>query len=290
MSSDFVMSSSWCTLLARQLIFMKTPNNKFLVAVVLSSMVVAISAFRAKEAVPTTSDFSGAHPSAAKLSKLPGTILWAWERPEKLNFIDPTRVGVAFLAKTIYLRGAKVVARPRLQSLNVPDGTKLIAVARIETNRRDLPNLTKAQMEATAVEIASLGQLPNVSAVQIDFDATLSERDFYRALLDSVRDELPVEMPLSITALASWCEGDSWLSDLPIDEAVPMLFRLGVEKRRVTSRLRLGEKLPGHACRDSAGVSTDEPVKLASVQRLYIFNPTSWSSVSFEAVMEDYQR
>jgi hypothetical protein len=271
--------------------FMKTPNNKFLLAVVLSSMVLAISAaFRAKEAVPTTSDSSGAHPRAAKLSTLPGTILWAWERPEKLDFIDPTRVGVAFLAKTIYLRGATVVARPRLQSLNVPDGTKLIAVARIETNRRDVPNLTKSQIEATAAEVASLGQLPNIGAVQIDFDATLSERDFYRALLVSVRGKLPIEMPLSITALASWCDGDSWLSDLPIDEAVPMLFRLGVEKRRFTSRLRSGEQLRASACQYAAGVSTDEPVKLASVQRLYIFNPTSWSPVSFEVAMEVYHR
>ncbi len=169
--------------------------------------------------------------------------------------------------------------------MNVPDGTKLIAVARIETNRRDVPNLTTSQIEATAAEVASLGQLPNISAVQIDFDATLSERDFYRALLVSVRGKLPVEMPLSITALASWCDGDSWLSDLPIDEAVPMLFRLGVEKRRFTSRLRSGEKLRASACQDSAGVSTDEPV-----QRLYIFNPTSWSPVSFEVAMEVYHR
>jgi hypothetical protein len=177
-----------------------------------------------------------------------------------------------------------------MQSLNVPDGTKLIAVARIETNRHDVPNLTTTQIESTAAEVAALGRLPNVSAVQVDFDATLSERDFYRALLVSVRRKLPVEMPLSITALASWCDGDAWLSDLPIDEAVPMLFRLGVEKRRFASRLRSGEKLRAYACQDSAGVSTDEPVRIASVNRLYIFNPTSWSPVSFEAVMEDYDR
>jgi hypothetical protein len=269
---------------------MKTPHDKLLFALALSFMAVVVLAFRSKEAVLSTHAFSTAPRAAAKLSTLPGTILWAWERPEKLDFIDPTRVGVAFLAKTIYLRGTTVVARPRLQSLNVPDGTKLIAVARIETNRRDVPNLTTSQIEATAAEVASLGQLPNVSAVQIDFDATLSERDFYRALLVLVRGKLPIEMPLSITALASWCDGDSWLSDLPINEAVPMLFRLGVEKRRFTSRLRSGEKLRASACQYAAGVSIDEPVKLASVQRLYIFNPTSWSPVSFEVAMEVYHR
>ncbi len=202
---------------------MKTPYDKLLFAVALSFIAVVVLAFRSQEAVLGTRGFPTASSSASKLSILPGTILWAWERPEKLDFIDPTRVGVAFLAKTIYLRGTTVVARPRLQSLNVPDGTKLIAVARIETNRRDVPNLTTSQIETTAAEVASLGQLPNISAVQIDFDATLSERDFYRALLVSVRGKLPVEMPLSITALASWCDGDSWLSDLPIDEATVYL-------------------------------------------------------------------
>ena len=269
---------------------MKTPLDKLLFAVALSFIAIVVLAFRSKEAVLGTRGFPTASSSAAKLSTLPGTILWAWERPEKLGFIDPTRVGVAFLAKTIYLRGTTVVARPRLQSLNVPDGTKLIAVARIETTRRDVSNLSTSQIEATAAEVASLGQLPNISAVQIDFDATMSERDFYRALLVSVRGKLPIEMPLSITALASWCDGDSWLSDLPIDEAVPMLFRLGVEKRRFTSRLRSGEKLRASACQNAAGVSTDEPVKLTSFQRLYIFNPTSWSPVSFGAAMEVYHR
>jgi hypothetical protein len=270
--------------------FMKTPHNKLLFAVALSFIALVVLGFRSKEAVLGTRAFPTASSSAAKLSTLPGTILWAWERPEKLDFIDPTRVGVAFLAKTIYLRRTNVVARPRLQSLKIPDGTKLIAVARIETNRRDVPNLTTSQIEGTAAEVASLGQLPNVSAVQIDFDATLSERDFYRSLLVSVRGKLPIEMPLSITALASWCDGDSWLSDLPIDEAVPMLFRLGVENRRFTSRLRSGEKLRAPACQYAAGVSTDEPMELASVHRLYIFNPTSWSPVSFKGAMEVYHR
>jgi len=235
---------------------MKTLHNKLLLAIALSFIAFVVLAFRSKEAVRGTRTFSTAS-SSAKLSRLPGTILWAWERPEKLDFIDPTRVGVAFLAKTVYLRGENVASRPRLQALHVPDGTKLIAVARLESDRHDQPRFTTSQLEATAAEVASLGLLPNVTAVQIDFDATLSERDFYRALLVSVRGKLPVDMPLSITALASWCDGDSWLSDLPIDEAVPMLFRLGAEKRRFTSRLRSGEKLRAYACQDSAGVSTD---------------------------------
>src|SRR6266404_5808893 len=72
---------------------------------------------------------------ATRLAKFPGLVLWAWERPEDLRFIDPQRVGVAFLAKTLRLQGDTVVVRPRLQSLAVPPGTTLMAVARIESAR-----------------------------------------------------------------------------------------------------------------------------------------------------------
>ena len=39
-------------------------------------------------------------PNPKPLSNLPPAIVWAWERPEKLDFVDTDRVGVAFLAKT----------------------------------------------------------------------------------------------------------------------------------------------------------------------------------------------
>jgi len=214
-------------------------------------------------------------------------ILWAWERPENLTFIDPRKTEVAFLAKTITLRGDKVVVRPRLQPLRVPEGTKTIAVVRIETDRGDLPALSTTQLAQTVAEIRALSA---ASVVQIDFDATVSERDFYRSLLTQLRNELPASTTLSITALASWCAGDDWLTDLPIDEAVPMLFRLGVDQRQFQRRLETGQSFESRICRSSAGVSTDEPVNAPAVNRLYIFSPEPWSKSSFAAAMETYQR
>src|SRR6266508_4606932 len=64
--------------------------------------------------------------SSSRVLQLPATILWAWERPERLDFIDVARVGVAFLAKTIYLRGDRVISRPRLQPLTLPPGARLV--------------------------------------------------------------------------------------------------------------------------------------------------------------------
>jgi hypothetical protein len=225
------------------------------------------------------------------LAPLPHIILWAWERPENLDFIDPQRAGVAFLAKTIYLREEKVVARPRLQPLSVRPGTVLIAVARIETDRLELPSLSHDQIEAVAKEVAELAQLPNVTAVQIDFDAKVSERSFYADLLAAVRKTLPPKTVLSITALASWCKGDNWLDNLPVDEAVPMLVRMGVDRAQIVSGLASGEAFHSPLCRQSSGVSVDEPLPdLPPSERVYVFNPDSWSPNSVDRIMEKYQR
>ncbi|HEY0726718.1 MAG TPA: DUF3142 domain-containing protein, partial [Pyrinomonadaceae bacterium] len=197
----------------------------------------------------------------------PKVILWAWERPEDLTFIDPQKTGVAFLAKTIYLRGDKVVVRPRLQPLKLAPGTRLVAVVRIETDPTDKPSLSSLQLQQTAREIINSSAS---SVVQIDFDAKVSERNFYRELLQQVRQQLPASTKLSITALASWCAGDDWLHDLPIDEAVPMLFRLGVDQRQFRRRLETGQPFESRRCQNAAGVSTDEPVTAPTVDRLYI--------------------
>lgn len=223
----------------------------------------------------------------SKRTTRPAVILWAWERPEDLTFIDPEKTGVAFLAKTIYLRGDKVVVRPRLQPLKISPNTSVVTVVRIETDRRDIPTLSSGQVRQTALEILDSAKSP---VIQIDFDATVSERDFYRALLQQVRLNLPVRTALSITALASWCAGDDWLHDLPIDEAVPMLFRLGVDQRQFQRRLETGQPFESRQCQAAAGVSTDEPVTAPTVDRLYIFNPQAWSKDSFATAMETYKR
>lgn len=228
--------------------------------------------------------------ASTRISALPSTILWAWERPEQLDYIDPKRVAVAFLAKTIYLRGDDAVSRPRLQPLSVPNGAPVIAVARIESERTEQvgpATLSPQQMKDTAREISKLGNLPNVVMVQVDFDATVTERAFYRSLLTELRGQLPESALLSITALASWCKGDNWLDDLPIDEAVPMLFRMGVERKQFLSQLAAGEGFSAKRCQASVGISTDEPLaQLPRAQRVYVFNPKSWSVSQVNKILE----
>ena len=228
--------------------------------------------------------------SRISLDSLPDTILWAWERPERLNFIQTEKIGVAYLAKTIQLQGEDLFVRPRLQPLTLRPATRVVAVVRIETERFQTGSLSESQVERTANEVAEVATRPGVSAVQIDFDAKASERTSYRKLLFRVRELLPRSVALSMTALASWCAGDNWLSDLPVDEVVPMLFRLGVNRDQFTSRLQAGEELFGEPCTLAAGVSTDEKIPPPKRKRLYIFSPKPWTQSAVADVLETYQR
>ena len=217
----------------------------------------------------------------------PQTILWAWERPENLSFIDPRDVGVAFLAKTLRVRSEQVEVRPRLQPLLVPPETFLIAVARIETPLARTEPITPVQHGRLVSEITEMTRLQNIRAVQVDFDARASQRDWYRTLLTDVRRTLPDSMALSITALASWCWYDDWLDRMPVDEAVPMLFRMGPDGSRIRQLLTSGRDSSAALCRTSVGISTDEPMpKMPSRRRRYVFHPTSWTEDALRAIAE----
>jgi Protein of unknown function (DUF3142) len=234
--------------------------------------------------LPVVSHRSSALREFRSMSRTPRLVLWAWERQEDLRFLDSEDVGVAFLAGTISLRPHGMTFRPRMQTLRVSPQTRMVAVIRIETEpgaQLDHEHLLTA---AAAVEHAS--KLPHVGATQIDFDATTSEHAFYRDLLLELRRRLPASMPLSITALASWCIGDNWMDSLPIDEAVPMLFRLGVGQNEIHSWMGSRRDFRQPACRGSVGISTDEPWRaLPSGRRVYAFSPTPWTKTSYNALL-----
>src|SRR5215469_13335992 len=70
---------------------------------------------------------------ADPLPGFPRLVLWAWERPERLGFVDPRAAGVAYLARTIGWRDGHLTSRPRMQALEVPPGTSVMAVVRLES-------------------------------------------------------------------------------------------------------------------------------------------------------------
>ena len=230
--------------------------------------------------------FSGCHREVGKQTRagakdLPPVILWAWERPEDLEFLDSQRFGVAFLAQTLTLTADDVILNPRHQPLKVAPATTVIAVTRVESQKKtgQKAGLTPAQREKLVTLISRTCKLENVSAIQVDFDAVVSERDFYRGVLEDLRQKLPANVSLSITALASFCIGDRWLADLPVDEAVPMIFRMGADDKRIKSFLVDGNDFPEPLCQTSYGIALDEPLtmKFAERRRLYVFDDHAWT-------------
>jgi hypothetical protein len=263
------------------------------------------------------------------MAALPKLFFWAWERPEDLRFLESKNVGVAFLAKTIYVpaanenarkdSSASLIVRPRLQPLRVAPSTPVVAVVRIETlagrqpaffvagdSHSPFPSaFTPQRIRRLVDEILDVQKLPNIRAIQIDFDATVSERATYAKLLKDLRQNLSPPLPLSITALASWCIGDPWLEQLPsgtIDEAVPMLFRMGPDTVNVTTFLRSGDNFRAAACQNSLGLSIDEPLSNGLLKRtlpnmssdwhakrIYVFASRAWTKPAAEAVLKEWQ-
>ena len=212
----------------------------------------------------------------AGLAVFPRLTVWAWENPEDLRALDPQRYAVAYLDQTIFI-SPQVWSRPRFQRLLVSPATRIIAVVRIEAGAAGAGINDPGLPAQVACLIERSAQKPRTGMLQIDFDATRSQRAFYINLLREVRKGMPKRMPLSITALASWCADDDWISALPVDEAVTMLFRMGPDHPPTN--------LPGWTyplreplCEASAGVATDEPwPALRGDERLYVFHPGAWT-------------
>jgi hypothetical protein len=214
----------------------------------------------------------------ARIPLLP-LVLWAWERPEDLRFINPATTGVAFLAATATLQPDGAARfHLRQQPLRVPRAASLIAVIRIESP----PRYVFADPHRLADALAQLALPQHFQALQIDYDARASERSFYRALLAELRRK--TRLPLGITALASWCDGDPWLDGQQLSEAVPMFFRMGSGESKNMS-------VSAAACTASIGLSTDEtwpvyrPHGLRDAARIYVFNPHAWTKADYDLVV-----
>jgi hypothetical protein len=204
-------------------------------------------------------------------------IPWAWERREDLRFLGKHHT-VAYYAGIITLARDKVIVAPRRNPLFLADDTHRIAVIRIETNHA---TLSKTQHDATIAAILRLFR--DAEELQIDFDAAGSEREFYRAMLVALRPR--IRAPLSLTALTSWCMDDRWLAALPIDEAVPMLFRMGHDAPRVREGLARGDAFREERCRGSAGISLDEPLaRIPRARRVWVFNPKPWTEERWNTI------
>jgi len=232
-------------------------------------------------------------PKADRLAHLPMKVLWAWKRAEDLTSMDSREFAVAYLAKHIFIDGENIKWQSRNQPLKLPANTQLIVTIRIDVIRRDKPAYSAKQIEEIARQIKLASQVPHTVQIQIDFDALASERQFYIDLLKSVRKTLPDNMPISITALASWCLYDNWIRELNVDETVPMMFSLGGERDKIMRYFRQNHDFIEPRAKRSLGLSLEDTrvneLMIPIVQRrkipcrVYVFTRTAWTEEKIQS-------
>lgn len=229
----------------------------------------------------------GCRPESSRMKGAPSRILWAWESPQDLRFLSRGE-GVAFLGGELHLEGSQSRFVPRRNPLKVNPGTWLMAVLRVEAREAALDD---AQAQTFVDRALGLLTLPGVRALQIDFDARERQRPFYGRVLRDLRARMPEGLPLTMTALASWCLDDPWIAQTGlerwVDEAVPMLFRLGPEGEAIRRRLEQGGDFTGTRTRTSLGLSADEPLpRRPHGRRTYVFHADPWTLEAWDRLRE----
>ena len=210
-------------------------------------------------------------------------VVWAWERPEDLSFL-PAGVEVAAHMAFVEVVGDQVVPRGRRHSLRVAEGHPSTAVAHVQIDRRRPLAWSDRTTQLVAQAVLASAEAPWVRTLQLDFEVRASEREHLLAVVRAVRLGLRPGVRLSMTALASWCDTEAWLAAAPVDEVVPMLFRMGPGGARIRNKLAAGGDFAAPQCRLALGMATDTPLDGAPAgRRVYLFNPRSWTPAAFEA-------
>lgn len=218
------------------------------------------------------------------------TIVWAWERNENLTFLDSDTI-VAYYAGSVIIKDGRMSISKRVRTLKILTDTKVIPVVRID-NFETAEYLTPWRTKDIEDFIISSCDQEQVVGCQIDFDAKTSERPAYVSIISSVRDRLPKNVPLSITALVSWCDKGSWMNDAKIDFAVPMFYRLGADESIIRNGYTGKTFMGSPKCAEAIGISTDEPFpkeKYIKGRDIYIFNPNPWNEQEFRNITKTIQ-
>ena len=208
-------------------------------------------------------------------------ILWAWERPEDLRFAGAS-AEVAVQTGFVELSGDGLQARGRRFPLRT-DSPPSTALVHVQIDHERPLVWTPLLRSRTSAAILHYAAAIPARRVQLDFEVRASERAVLLDVLADVRRGLPAGSLLSMTALASWCDSEGWLERAPVDEIVPMLFRMTAGGEALGKRLAAGGDFRNPRCRAALGLATDSPIARAPPgRRVYMFNPRSWTAADFD--------
>lgn len=186
----------------------------------------------------------------------------------------------AVLQRHILLTGDETLLRPRKRWPALPSSTLVTPVLHVEVSTVNPPahiENSRAIIVGALLDAAAVG---TSGWVQLDMEAKPSQRAFYRSLVRELRDALPPNVKLSVTALAWWCRSPPWLDGLAADEVVPMFFRMGKDSTAIRAILEQSPSTLHTSCRaGSAGFSPQEPFAPAVTGRYaktYWFDRHAW--------------
>jgi len=227
--------------------------------------------------------------SAEVAASLTHGVAWIWpdsNGPQAAHGDASPYREAAVLVESLMLRAGGIEHGGRTQPLALPAGVRLVPVVHLEAAEDAPAEFTPAQRDAIVAAVRRQGGTAAAGAglLQLDFEAPARQRDAYRKLVATVREALPAGVRLSVTVLAHWCAQGDWLDRLPVDEVVPMLYRLGPHADDWRRRFAQDDAGLARRCRGPAlGFATNDPPPAALIARAarpYWFDEAAWSNPS----------
>jgi hypothetical protein len=227
--------------------------------------------------------------SAEVAASLTHGVAWIWpdsNGPRAAHGDASPYREAAVLVESLMLRAGGIEHGGRTQPLALPAGVRLVPVVHLEAAEDAPAEFTPAQRDAIVAAVRRQGGTAAAGAglLQLDFEAPARQRDAYRKLVATVREALPAGVRLSVTVLAHWCAQGDWLDRLPVDEVVPMLYRLGPHADDWRRRFAQDDAGLARRCRGPAlGFATNDPPPAALIARAarpYWFDEAAWSNPS----------
>lgn len=226
-------------------------------------------------------------PDTSKAQDARHVTFWLWHGSHDLRGLIPDHgehVSVAYLSRTILVEVDGLHVTPRRDPIYLDPDMMRTAVVHMEIGRGVDASLLQREHDAIMRALRPVFS-EAAHGLQFDFDAPGSMRAEYTALLHDIASQKPAHWNLSMTALGSWCTREGWLSAVPVDFAVPMLFGPGHDRHEtlaVLERAHLAEP----QCRHALGLREHQRPPQRHSGTFFVFGQGPWDNQRAGAALD----